>query len=85
MNEDVPGKLEPLEKMIADGSTQFTTTLTAGELLLFANMHSSVDLEPKLLGPFPKMKAFFDHMCALPQLQDILLRGVGSKPYLKRV
>ena len=50
MTEQVPGHLKPLEPMMIS-EDKFTSTLTAGELLLFANLHSSVDLEPKLLEP----------------------------------
>eukprot|EP00048_Salpingoeca_helianthica_P014648 m.222784 g.222784 ORF g.222784 m.222784 type:complete len:197 (-) comp16101_c0_seq1:112-702(-) len=77
--EDVPRHLAFLEKLLH--GTTFTGKVLLGDLAVFAILNTLVDLEPTALDKTPKVKAFYDHVLAIPSINA----AVSAVPaYFKR-
>mmetsp|Transcript_16772 Transcript_16772/g.28531 ORF Transcript_16772/g.28531 Transcript_16772/m.28531 type:complete len:197 (+) Transcript_16772:46-636(+) len=79
-SETYPKQLEYLENLLQNDF--FTTELTAGSLAIFSAFNIALDLESSLLDKFPKLKAFYDRVAALPQIKGYLDQNIPA--YVKR-
>lgn len=78
--ETFPKQLEYLENLIQNDF--FTTKLTAGSLAIFSAINIALDVEATVLDKFPKVKAFYDRVAALPQVKGYLDQNIPA--YIKR-
>jgi glutathione S-transferase len=78
--EEYPAQLAFLEKLLTNDF--FTSELTTGSLAIFNAFNLALDLQPTLLDNYPKLKAFYERVSALPAIKAYLDENVA--PYLKR-
>jgi glutathione S-transferase len=74
--EKLPLHLGNLEKLVK--GDKFTSSLTVGELALFLILNRLLDVLPGALDKFPKVKAFYQRVLALPRVKEFL--EVDMKP-----
>ena len=84
MKEQLPAHLGHLEKLVK--GDKFTSALTVGELGVFLLFNFYLEILPEMLVNFPKLKAFYQRVLALPKVQEFLekdlkpLKPVYVKP-----
>ena len=70
MTEKLPYHLGNLEKLVK--GDKFTSVLTVGELSVFLLFNYYQEILPGMLDNFPKLKAFYQRVLALPKVQEFL-------------
>jgi len=82
LDDTVAQKFEKVEKL-AKGNT-ITGKVLLGDLAIFSALYIIVhDLRPNYLERFPKLKAFYEHLLADPDIKTIEKAGMG--PWFKAV
>ena len=74
VTEKLPLHLKNLENLVK--GDKFTSSLTVGELSLFLLFTYYLDILPSMLDGFPKLKAFYQRVLALPKVQEFLEKDV---------
>jgi len=70
LNEDIPKQFALLEKLLH--GDHFGSKLTAGDVAIWSVINIILDLNPKALDNFHKLKAFYEHLSKNPGVANYL-------------
>lgn len=76
--ESIPGQLALLEKLLQGDF--FASKVTTGDLAIFSVLNVLLDVRPEALDTFPKLKAFYARIAAVPQV-DRFLKNITWRQY----
>jgi len=80
LGTEVQAHLTNLDKLLK--GDHFGSKLTAGDVAIFSIFNIILDLDPHLFDHFPRLKAFYDRVAAIPAVDRYLKLNIP--PYLKR-